>query len=49
MGREIERPLNWDGAKGKVWDMSSQEYIDYQAEREPVEKEMLKKSWASNN
>lgn len=49
MGREIERPLHWDGAKGKVWDMTSQEYIDYQAEREPVEKEMLKKNSSFGN
>lgn len=37
MGKEIERPLHWDGAKGLVVDMTSQEYMDYKEEREPLE------------
>lgn len=44
MGKEVERPLYWDGAKGKVWDMSEQEYINYKEERESLEKDKQKKT-----
>ena len=37
MGTEIERPLHWDGARGQVWDMTTQEYQDYKEDREPLE------------
>lgn len=42
MGREIERPLNWNGAKGKIWSMTDDEMEEYLTEREPEEKELFK-------
>lgn len=42
MGREIERPLWWNGAKGIIQDMSEIEYHDYKSDREEEEKEAFK-------
>lgn len=46
MGRELERPLNWNGAKGKIWDMTDIELEQYSVEREPEEKELFKNKFS---
>jgi replicative DNA helicase len=49
MGKELERPLWWDGATGTVKDMTDSEWGDYRdengANRENAEKEILKKRY----
>jgi len=42
MGKELEMPLHWDGAKGMIRDMSDDELAEYKENREPAEKEKTK-------
>lgn len=42
MGKELERPLKWDGEKGIIEDMTDDEYNDYVEMREEDEKVVLR-------
>lgn len=48
-GREVERPLWWNGARGTVTDMTPEELETYKMEREPAESELLKKRFTGQN
>jgi KaiC/GvpD/RAD55 family RecA-like ATPase len=42
MGAELEKPLFWDGTKGRVWDMTDTEIEEYRRDIEPQELEIQK-------
>lgn len=42
MGKELERPLKWDGAKGTIEDMDDLELDEYEITRSEKEQDLLK-------
>lgn len=49
LGREIERPLLWDGAKATIRDFNEEERILYEEERQTTEQAVLKNALGLNN
>ena len=49
MGREVERPLHWDGAKGIVADMTQEEHQEYKEEWENNEDAIRGNPFARRN